>query len=40
MGVSDYVCECGIVFKGDILIGIYCYSVDVWVEFELYNMEG
>ncbi|MEM9324726.1 MAG: 4-alpha-glucanotransferase [Bacteroidota bacterium] len=35
---SEYAREQGVVLKGDIPIGIYRYSVDAWLEPELYNM--
>lgn len=37
---SNYAQAKGIVFKGDIPIGIYRHSVDAWVAPELYNMES
>jgi 4-alpha-glucanotransferase len=35
---TDYANSKGLIMKGDIPIGIYRYSVDAWVEPELYNM--
>ncbi len=35
---SEYARQHGVVLKGDIPIGIYRYSVDAWLEPELYNM--
>lgn len=38
--VAEYARSKGIVFKGDIPIGIYRYSVDAWVAPHLYNMNA
>ena len=35
----DYCHKKGIVFKGDIPIGVYRYGCDAWVDPELYNLE-
>jgi 4-alpha-glucanotransferase len=37
---SDYASDKGIVFKGDIPIGIYRHSVDAWVAPHLYHMHA
>jgi 4-alpha-glucanotransferase len=35
----DYCHKKGIVFKGDIPIGVYRYGCDTWVDPELYNLD-
>ena len=37
---TAYARENGVVLKGDIPIGIYRYSVDAWMEPEIFNMAG
>ncbi|MEL6650504.1 MAG: 4-alpha-glucanotransferase, partial [Bacteroidota bacterium] len=38
--VSDYANEKGVVFKGDLPIGVYRHSVDAWLHPELYFMNA
>lgn len=38
--VADYARENQVVLKGDIPIGIYRFSVDAWIQPELYNMDS